>query len=39
MTAMISISSTSSAAEYAESNIRVRVLTVLDTSGTVIKWK
>ena len=37
MTAMISTSSTSSAAEYAKSNIRVRLLTVLDTCGTVIK--
>ena len=36
---MISAWSTSSALEYSVSNIQVRLLTVLDIGGTIIKWK
>ena len=36
---MISAWSTSLAVEHAVSNIRVRLLTILDIGGTIIKWK
>ena len=36
---MVSAWSTSSTVEHAVSNIRVRLLIVLDIGGTIIKWK